>query len=117
MSKGGNKMDNKSEEKFIIMQAKIEANRQYYYERMNKPTENLKAMIISTITSMMDQINISNYHQKIRIHQILRILPLWYRPTGGIHHWKVEILQKNGGMWTIKHNISSPTFYEILIKT
>ena len=48
-------MDNKSDEKFLIMQATIEANRQDYDDKKKKLTEDLTAMI----TSMMDQINIS----------------------------------------------------------
>ena len=48
-------MDNKLDGQLLIMKATIEANRQYYDEKMKKVTEDLTEMI----TSMMDQINIS----------------------------------------------------------
>ena len=32
-------------------------------------------------------------------------------PLEGVHYTKI------GGMWTLKHEISSPKFYELLIKT
>ena len=57
-----------------------------------------------------------NRHQTRKIHQRLRILPLWYRIKRKIHRWKVEI-QKNDGMWTLKREIISPKFDELLIKT
>ena len=49
-TKGVNKTDNKSDEQFIIMQATIEANGQDFDEKTAKLTEDLKAMIKSTIT-------------------------------------------------------------------
>ena len=48
-------MDNKSDDHLLIMQATVEANRQYYDEKMNNLTEDFTAMI----TYMMDQIKIS----------------------------------------------------------
>ena len=47
-------MDNKSDDKLLIMQDTIESNNQDYDEKMNNFTEDLTAMIIS----MMDQIKI-----------------------------------------------------------
>ena len=65
MPKRGNNMDNKSDEQFMIMKSKIkskkqdiEANKNDYYEKMMKLTEDLKSMISSTITSNMGQMNI-----------------------------------------------------------
>ena len=37
---------------------------------------------------------ILNTQQKIRVHQRLRIIPLWYRLTIRLHYRKVEIIQK-----------------------
>ena len=58
-------MDKISDEQFIIMQSKIEVNKkdmksnnQDSDEKMMKLTEDFKAMLASTITSMMNQINI-----------------------------------------------------------
>ena len=66
MPKLSNNMDNKSYEQFIIIQSTIEANKQeikynkqYYDEKMMKLIKYFKAMLSSTITSMMDHINMS----------------------------------------------------------
>ena len=37
---------------------------------------------------------IINHQHKRRMHQSIRILPLWYQIKRRLHHWKVEILQK-----------------------
>ena len=54
MPKVGNTMDNNSDDQSLIMQAKIEANRQDNDEKLTNITEYL-AIITSTITSMMYQ--------------------------------------------------------------
>ena len=82
--------DNKSDDQLLIMQSTIEANTQDYDEKMKKLIKYLTAMI----TSIMDQIKNQNPHQTRRINQRLRILPLSFWLTIGIHHWKVDILQK-----------------------
>ena len=58
-------MDNKSDEQFIILQSTIESNKQDMKsnkqesdEKMMNLTEYLKAMIESTITSTVGQMNI-----------------------------------------------------------
>ena len=63
MQKGGNNVDNKSDEQFLIIQSLIEANRQETDEKqmntdekLTKITEDLK-VLTATITSMMDQTN------------------------------------------------------------
>ena len=61
MPKEGNNMDNKSYEQLLIMQDTIEANMKYSDDKTKNTTEYLKAMTTSTITSMMDQINISKF--------------------------------------------------------
>ena len=48
-------MDNKSDEKLLIVQAKIEANRQDYDEKIKKLTEDLTEII----ASIMDHIKFS----------------------------------------------------------
>ena len=56
-------MDNKSDEQFLVMKATIEVNRQNYEDKMKKLIEDLKAMITSTITSTMSQMDISKSSQ------------------------------------------------------
>ena len=54
---GRNKMDNKSDDQLLTMQATIDANRQDSVEKINKLTEILTA----TIESIMDQIKMLKY--------------------------------------------------------
>ena len=59
-------MDNKYYEKLLIMPAKIEANRKESNDKIKNLTEDLKAIITSTITWIIFQINISEsfpYHK------------------------------------------------------
>ena len=46
-------MDTNYDEQFLIIQATIEANKQESDEKINKPKEDLKEIITSTITSIM----------------------------------------------------------------
>ena len=55
MPSGKKNMDNNSYEQLLIMQATIDANRQYSDEKTKRLTENLTEII----SSMMDQIKIS----------------------------------------------------------
>ena len=94
-------MDNKYYGQFIIMQATIETNKQemkpnkqYPDDKIMKVTEYVKAMIISTFTSMMDHINTLKPSTVKRDSPSFRNLPTWYRITGGIHHWTMETLKK-----------------------
>ena len=52
-------MFNKSNEQLLIMQTTIESKRQESNEKMDKLIEYLKAVLTSTITEIMDYINIS----------------------------------------------------------
>ena len=58
-----------------------------------------------------------NTLQSRRVHVLLRTLPPWSRLTRGLHQWKGGHFTNIGGMWTLKHGISSTKFYDILIKT
>ena len=99
------------------MKAIIEANRNNYDEKITKLIEDLKAMIISTITSMMDQSNIyksspaHKYSPKPPDPNTVVLAKNRDPPLDGGHSMKI------GGMKTIKHDISSPKFYELLVKT
>ena len=124
MPKGRKNMDNKSDEHFIIMQAKIEANKQkiksnkqYSDEKMMKLIEDLKKTPASTITSMTYHINTSkslpsqkdppNPQDPTTVVTDNRRAP----PLDGGHSTKIGI------MWNIKREIILPKFYELLIKT
>ena len=69
------------------MQATIEANRQYYDEKMMNLTEDLTEII----ASMRDQIKISSPDKKdtTKAHDTTTLVPT----NKKVHHWKVEIIQ------------------------
>ena len=127
MPKGGNKMDTKSDEHFLIIQATIEANKQEDYdkkmktaEKQMKTDEKLKHLteIINNLTAfIMDQTNISKSSPTQKDTSTppdpTTAVPTNRRapPLEGVNSTKI------GGIWTLKHEISSPKLYEILINT
>ena len=106
-------MDNKSNEQLLVIQSANEANTD---EKIENATEDLKSMITLTITSMMDQINISKsspdheYSPKCPYPNTLVLANRRAPPLGGKNSTKI------GGIWTLKHEISSQKYYELLIK-
>ena len=112
------------DEQFIITKAKIETNKQdmkpkkkYSDEKMMNLTEDFKSMLASTITSFMDQIKISKSfpaHKDSTKPQYPTIVVIVNRMAPPLDSGDST---KIGGMWNLKHDISSPEFYELLIKT
>ena len=91
----------------------MEANKKDYDERMNKLTQYLTVII----ASMMDHINTFKLSPEKKN-------PLKDQDTNTmvLANKKASLLDrghstKSGGMWTLKHETSSPKFYEIFIKT
>ena len=105
-------MDNNSDHQLLIVQATIEANRKYYDDKIKNITEDL----IEIITSIVDQIKFykSSPYKKdsSKAHYNAAVVPAKRRATTleGRHSTKICF------MWTLKHDISSPKFYELLIK-
>ena len=106
-------MDNKSDSQLLIIKATIEAIRNNSDKRMKKITEDLTAIIIS----MIDQNKIQKYSLENKDK------PKPQEPTTVISANKSDTPLEGGHsteigcMWTLKHEIISPKFYEILIKT
>ena len=104
-------MDNNSDYQLLIMQATIESNKQDYDEKMKKLTTDLTGMI----ASMMYQIKMfksspdKKDSPKAQDTTTVVSAKNKYPPLEGGHS------TKNGVMWTLKHEIGSPKFYEILI--
>ena len=113
MPKGANKMENKYEEHFILMPKQIENNKKEIKADMKAITETLKVFT----TFMMDQTNIpkSSPTQKDKSTppEPTTAFPAnsRYLALEGGHSTKI------GGMWTLKHEIISPKFYELFINT
>ena len=117
-------MDNNSDERFTIIQSTIEpknrymkANKQNSNEKMRNITEAFKAILKSTITTIMDQINTYksslDHMDSSKPQYPITVVPDKNRasPLDIGHSTKI------GGMWTLKHDNSSPKLYEVLIKT
>ena len=113
MPKGSNEMENKSDEHFIIMQSSIEDYKQDSDERMTKFSEEFKTMFavisnqINTMLSSSTKKNASTNPEPNTLVSANRRAP----PLEGGHSIKIC------GMWTLKHEISSSKFYELLVKT
>ena len=111
MKKVSNSMDNQSYEQFIIMQATIESNKQEIKinkqdsdEKMTKFIEDFKA-ILGSITDQIKTLK-SSPNQKGWPKSLdpTTVLPANKRapPLEGSQFKKI------GGMWSLKHEISSP---------
>ena len=106
-------MENKSEEQFIPMKATIENNKQDMKSEMIAITETLKVFT----TFIMDHTNIPKYSPTQKDTSTppdpTTLVPTNMRapPLEGGHSTKI------GCMWTLKHYISTPKFYELLINT
>ena len=113
-------MDNKSNEQLLIIQSTVESNKQETNEKQMKTDEKLAQITenLKVLTAlMMDQTNnlkLSSAHKDAsNPPDPTTMVPANRRDPpldGGIY-------TKIGGMWTLKHEIISPKFYEILIKT
>ena len=133
MPKGSNNMDTKSDEHFLVIKATIKTNKQEADkshksndEKLMILTENQKQtneeiMLLTenlqVFTEMMiDKKNISKSSPAQKDTSTppdpTTVVPNNNRapPLEGV------ISTKIGGMWTLKHEISSPNFYELLIK-
>ena len=105
-------MYNKSDDQLLIIQATIESNRQDYNEKMKNLTEDLTAII----TSMMEQIKISesspDKKDPPRSQGPTTVFPAnnIYQPLEGGNSTKI------GGKWNLNNEIISPKLYELLIK-
>ena len=79
--------------------------------------DNLIEDLTEIITSIVDQIKIPKYSQD------KKYLPKALYPTTMVSANKRDPplegghCMKIGGLWTLKYEISSPKFYELLIKT
>ena len=106
-------MDERSDEQILIMKSIIESTRQDSDDEMKNLTEDLIAMT----ASIMDRIKSSKYSPENKYSPkaqgTITVVPANKKdlPLEGVNDTKI------GGMGTLKHEIISPTFYEILIKT
>ena len=106
------------------MQATIEVNKQNmksnkqdYDEKLIKLVEYFKEILASTITSMMDHVNTSKslpaQSNQPKPQKPTTVVPSNNRDSPLDDGQSTKI----SGMLTLKHDISLPKFYELLIKT
>ena len=106
-------MNTKSDEKFLAIEATIETNKNENDEKLANITEDIQKLT----TFMMDQDNIS----KSSPSQRNTLTPP--EPTTMVQTNRRDPPLEGGKstnigvMWTLKHEISSPKFYELLTKT
>ena len=111
--KVSNKMENKFEEQFILIQTTIEHNKQEMKFEIKAITETLKVFT----TSMMYQTNVPKYSPSHK-DTLTPLDPTKVVPTNRVATpLEGDHSTKMGCMWTLKHDIISPKFYEILLKT
>ena len=116
-------MDSNSDEQFLIVKATVEANRKYTDEKqmntdekLTKVTEDPK-FLTATITSMIDQTKFFKFSpaqkDESNPQYPTTVVPDNTRdpPLDGGHSSKI------GGMWNLKHDISPPKLYELIINT
>ena len=112
-------MDTKSNDQFLGIESTIEANKQEADKNHKETTQKIKKIketLNQVLAELKDKNNISKSSpaqkdtstppdptNKVQTNR--RAPPL----EGGIS-------ENIGGMWTLKHEISSPRFYELLIK-
>ena len=127
-------MDTKSDEQLLGIKSTIETNNQEDNKKHKKTDEKLTLLTknhktntekltlltenLQVLTALMiDKINISKYSLSQKYTSTppdpTTVVPTNRRDPPLERGYSTKI----GGMWTLKHEISSPKFYEILIKT
>ena len=125
MPKGGNKMDTKSDDQVLVIEATIEANKQEADKNKQEADKNHKETTdnIKQLTETLNQVLVELKDK----NNILKSSPAQkYTSTPPDPTTMVQtnrrappleggISENIGVMWTLKHEISSPRFYELLI--
>ena len=108
-----NKMENKYDNQFIFMKEEIENNKQ----EMKAELKDIKETLKTFTAFMMDQINISKSSPAQKDTSTPPDPTTTVQTNKRAPPLEGVISENIGGMWTLKHEISSPIFYELLIKT
>ena len=112
-------MDTKSDEQFLVIKAIIEANKQESDKNHKETNEKLTLLTdkLQVLTALMtDKTNISKSSPEQKDTSTppdsTTVVPTnnMAPPLEGGHSNKIR------GMWTLKYEIISPKFYELLIK-
>ena len=112
-------MDTKSDEQFLTIESTIEVNKQEAnrnqvktYAKLINITEDLQKLT----TLMMDQANISKSSSAQKDTSATPDTTTTVQTNKRAPPLERGISDKIRGIWTLKHEMRSPKFYEILIK-
>ena len=106
-------MDNKPDNQLIIMQAIIEANKQDSDEKTKNLTQDLTGMITSTKDQIKMQKSSRENKNSPKAQDTTTVVP----DNDKAPPFEGGNSANSGGIWNLKHEISSPKLYEHLIKT
>ena len=119
MPKGGNKMDTKSDDQFLAIRATIEAKKQETDNNHKETTENIKQLteiLNQVLSEMKDKNNISKSSPSQKDTSTPPDPTTTVQTNRKAPPLEGGISENIGGMWTLKHDIRSPRFYELLTK-
>ena len=113
-------MDTKSDDQFLAIEATIESNKQEADKNHKDTTENIK-QIIETINQVLAETkkDKNNISKSSPVHKDTSTPPdpiTTVQTNRRVPPLEGGISENIGGMWTLKHEISSPRLYELLIK-
>ena len=121
-------MDTKSDEQFLVIEATIEANKKES-DKNHKETAEKITLLTEKHKETTETLKIILAEMKIEKNNISKSSPAQKDtsnptdPTTTVQTKRRDppleggIPDKICGMWTLKHDISPPKFYELLIKT
>ena len=120
MPQGGNMMNTNSDDQFLAIEATIESNKHEADKNHKETTENIKQITETrnrVLEEMKDKNNISKSSPAQKDTSTPPDPTTTFQTNRRAPPFEGGISENIGGMWTLKHEISSPRFYELLIKT
>ena len=111
-------MDTKYNDQFIAIEANIEANKQDVDKKHNEVTESIKQLtetLNKVLKGQPDQNNISKSSAAQKDTTTPPDPTTTVQTNRKASTLEGEISENIGGMWTLKHEISSPRFYELIV--
>ena len=113
-------MDTKSDDQFLAIEATIEANKQEADKNHKETTENIKQTTETPNQVLKEMKNKNNISKSSPAQKDTSTPPdptTTFQTNNRAPPLEGDLYKNIGGMWTLKHEISSPRFYKLLIKT
>ena len=112
-------MDTKSYDQFLAIEATIEASKQEADKNHKETTDNIKQLtetLNQFLAGLKDKNNISKSSPAQKDTSTPPDPTTTFQTNKKAPPLEGGIYKNIGGMWTLKHEISSPRFHELLIK-